>query len=64
MSRIKRSDLGRRGLLPRPAELLAYGLHLGCVIRDFPGNCNSNESAESDSTQAPRSPCKNISVWG
>lgn len=29
MSRIKRSDLGRRGLLPRPAELLAYGLHLG-----------------------------------
>lgn len=29
MSRTKRSDLGRRGLLPRPSELLAYGLHLG-----------------------------------
>jgi len=29
MSKMRRSDLGRRGLLPRPAELLAYGLHLG-----------------------------------
>ena len=51
MSRKKRSDLGRRGLLPRPAELLAYGPYLGL------------EGKEAADVVRPDAPPSTITDW-